>query len=87
MSCRPKLLKQTFFINLTTSFAVKEQPSRLATQQLVDCAKTTSCLRRRLERDIHLKAKHVKVIESCLSNYYAQRVPQSENIENEGAVW
>ena len=44
-------------------------------------------LRRRLERDADLKAKYVKVIDSYLSNGYAQKVPQSEEIDNEGAVW
>ena len=43
--------------------------------------------RRRLERDADLKAKYVKVIDSYLSNGYAQKVPQSEEIDNEGAVW
>ena len=44
-------------------------------------------LRRRLERDADMKAKYVKVIDSYLSNGYAQKVPQSEEIDNEGAVW
>ena len=44
-------------------------------------------LRRRLKRDVDLKAKYVKVIDSYLSNGYAQKVPQCEEIDNEGAVW